>query len=135
MNFLAPPPVLLPVDNIPTPVTEAVVLAHPASPLGWAILAEEAITAASADDAAAHTVATAYAFARTGYHRSLDRLRAHGWKGQGPVPFDHEPNQGVLRAIAALAKASALIGDDGEYERCRAMLVDADPACVEKLLP
>ena len=74
------------------------------------------------------------AFARTGYHRGLDRLRANGWKGWGPVPFSHEPNQGVLRAIAALALASKAIGDDAEYDRCRQMLSDADPGSVDKLL-
>ena len=29
---------------------------------------------------------TAYAYARTGYHRGLDQLRRNGWKGFGPVP-------------------------------------------------
>ena len=79
--------------------------------------------------------AIAYAYARTAYHRSLDRLRANGWKGWGPVPFAHEPNQGVLRAIAALALASQKIGDTAEYERCRQMLLDADQSCVDTLLP
>ena len=42
---------------------------------------------------------SAYAFARTGYHRGLDQLRRAGWKGHGPVPWAHEPNQGFLRAL------------------------------------
>jgi hypothetical protein len=47
---------------------------------------------------------TAYAFARVGYHRSLDQLRRNGWKGHGPVPWEHEPNRGFLRALAALSR-------------------------------
>ena len=47
---------------------------------------------------------TAYAYARVGYHRSLDPLRRNGWKGHGPVPWDHEPNRGFLRALAALVR-------------------------------
>ncbi len=72
--------------------------------------------------------------ARTGYHRSLDRLRGNGWKGWGPVPFSHEPNQGVLRAIAALGHAAKAIGEDDEYDRIRQMLSDADPESVATLL-
>ena len=45
---------------------------------------------------------TAYAFARTGYHRGLDQLSRAGWKGHGPIPWEHEPNQGFLRALHAL---------------------------------
>ncbi len=129
-NMLAPPPIYLPEDNIPTPITEVVVLQYPASPLGWATLAERAIATATSDN----DKAQAYAFARTGSHRSLDRLRANGWKGFGPIPFSHGPNQGVLRAIAALAKASKMIDDTGEYDRCWQMLSDADPDCVKELL-
>lgn len=129
-NMLAPPPVYLPEDTITTPITEAVVLAHPASPLGWATLAEQALAQAESDS----DKARAYAYARTGYHRSLDRLRANGWKGFGPIPFSHIPNQGVLRAIAALANASKLIGDQAEYDRCWQMLSDADPDCAKTLL-
>ena len=33
-----------------------------------------------------------------------------------------------------LALASKKIGDDAEYDRCRQMLSDADPASVETLL-
>ena len=47
-----------------------------------------------------------YAYARTGYHRGLDALRRAGWRGQGPVPWEHEPNRGFLRALAALARAA-----------------------------
>ncbi|MBP3088703.1 DUF3151 domain-containing protein [Corynebacterium sp. sy017] len=129
-DMLAPPPVTLPAEHISSSVSYSTVLEHPDSPLMWATLAEEAIAHAATDQ----EKATAYAFARTGYHRSLDRLRAHGWKGWGPVPFTHEPNQGVLRAIAALGKASLMINDQNEYDRIRQMLSDADPSCVATLL-
>ena len=55
---------------------------------------------------------TAYAYARVGYHRSLDSLRRNGWKGHGPVPWEHEPNRGFLRALAALTTAAGRIGED-----------------------
>ena len=28
---------------------------------------------------------------------ALDALRRSGWRGQGPVPWEHEPNRGFLR--------------------------------------
>ena len=128
-DMLLPPPVLLPED------TNTNALTHPESPLAWAILAEQALEGASTNSTTDQEKLQAYAFARTGYHRGLDRLRAHGWKGFGPVPWSHEPNHGVLRAIAALALAAQLIGEDIEYERCRALLTDADSSCIEVLLP
>jgi hypothetical protein len=60
-------------------------------------------------------------------------LRRAGWKGFGPIPFDHEPNQGFLRALAALATAAQAIGEADEYERCRDFLADADPAAADRL--
>ncbi|MCQ9352151.1 DUF3151 domain-containing protein [Corynebacterium sp. 153RC1] len=134
-DMLAPPPVHLP-EDYSGEVTVATVLEAPASPYAWATLALERIAAAAAIEGAegAEAKAVAYAFARTAYHRSLDRLRANGWKGFGPVPASHEPNRGVLMAIAALAKASALIGDEAEYDRCRQMLSDAAPTVVADLL-
>ncbi|GAA1472303.1 DUF3151 domain-containing protein [Corynebacterium felinum] len=135
-DMLAPPPVLLPAEELSAPVSAEnaldLALVHPASPLVWATVAESALAQLEGD--LAQQKVFAYACARTGYHRSLDRLRANGWKGFGPVPFDHVPNQGVLRAIAALARASAVIGDQAEYDRCRQLLSDADPACVASLL-
>ncbi len=87
----------------------------PASSYAWAVLAEHAL----ATDAV-----TAYAFARTGYHRGLDALRRAGWRGVGAVPVDHEPNQGFLRALLALAEAAAAIGEDDESQRCEQFLGD-----------
>jgi hypothetical protein len=75
-----------------------------------------------------------YAFARVGYHRSLDQLRRNGWKGHGPVPWDHVPNRGFLRALAALTKAAGLIGEVAEEQRCRDFLRDSSPEAYEALL-
>ena len=97
----------------------AVAASHPAASIAWAELAERAL---DADDAV-----SAYAFARTGYHRGLDQLRRHGWKGFGPVPYDHEPNRGFLRAVAALARAAQSIGEEEEYIRCLDLVNESDP--------
>ncbi len=69
----------------------------------------------------------AYAFARTGYHRGLDRIRKAGWGGQGPVPWRHEPNRGFLRSVHVLMRAAAAIGEMDEAERCRQFLTQLDP--------
>ena len=132
-DMMAPPPVHLPPDPAAglDPAAAQTALAHPDSPLVWATRAEMLLAAGALDDVAR---LNAYAHARTAYHRSLDRLRANGWKGWGPVPYDHEPNQPVLRAIAALARAAKFIGENGEYDRCRQMLSDADPASVRRLI-
>jgi hypothetical protein len=87
--------------------------------LAWGVLAEQAL---SEDDLAS------YAYARVGYHRGLDALRRNGWKGHGPIPWSHEPNQGFLRCLAALAAAADAIGDTEEAVRCRDLLVDSDPS-------
>jgi hypothetical protein len=97
----------------------AVVAAYPAFLDGWAHLAELAL---EDDDAIA-----SYAFARTGYHRGLDRIRKAGWGGQGPVPWRHEPNRGFLRSVHALMRAAAAIGEQDEAARCRAFLLQLDP--------
>ena len=71
-----------------------------------------------AGDGAGDPVA-AYAYARTGYHRGLDQLRRAGWNGHGPIPWEHEPNRGFLRALHLLAVAAAAIGEDDEASRCQ----------------
>jgi hypothetical protein len=86
----------------------------------WADLAEGSL----ADD----DPIAAYAFARVGYHRGLDTIRQAGWRGQGPVPWDHEPNRGFLRALNALRRAALAIGEPGEPERCRDFLLQLDPS-------
>ncbi|WP_201467870.1 DUF3151 domain-containing protein [Janibacter melonis] len=103
-----------------------VAAAHPTSSLAWAVLAEEAL-----DDG--HRV-EAYAYARTGYHRALDSLRRSGWRGQGPVPWSHEPNRGFLRALAALTRAADAIGEVDEEERCRTFLSDSSHEAARELL-
>lgn len=92
---------------------------HPASSLAWATLARAALADGDA--------VAGYAYARTGYHRGLDALRRAGWRGQGPIPAGHEPNQGFLRALLALADAAAAIGEEDEAARCATFLDDADP--------
>jgi hypothetical protein len=92
----------------------------PASCEAWAVLAEQAL--AGGDPVAA------YAYARTGYHRGLDQLRRAGWKGYGPIPWEHEPNQGFLRALHMLASAAAAIGEDDEATRCGDFLQESSPA-------
>jgi hypothetical protein len=110
-----------------TPPAE-VVRAHPESPLAWASLAEAALADPAVDDV------TTYAYARVGYHRSLDLLRRNGWKGHGPVPWEHEPNRGFLRALAALATAADRIGETPEAERCAEFLRDSSQTAYDELL-
>ena len=105
----------------------AVVRRHPDSPAAWAALAQQA------QDAGADDV-TVYAYSRVGYHRSLDRLRRNGWKGHGPVPWEHEPNRGFLRSLALLALAARAIGETDEWERCSTFLRDSSPAAADELL-
>jgi len=132
-NLLAPPPTALPVDPAASllaagsPVSKAVAAAaaHPSSCLAWAVLAEDALARAS--------YVEGYAYARTGYHRGLDALRRAGWKGAGPVPWEHEPNRGFLRALAALSKAAAAIGEDDEAARCATFLRDSSPTAAAEL--
>src|ERR1700690_2784223 len=47
-----------------------------------------------------------YAFARVGYHRGLDSLRAAGWRGSGYVRWRDEPNRGFLRSLHMLQLAA-----------------------------
>ena len=77
---------------------------------------------------------TVYAYARVGYHRSLDLLRRNGWKGHGPVPWEHEPNRGFLRSLALLALSARAIGETDEWDRCSSFLRDSSPTAAETLL-
>jgi hypothetical protein len=128
-----PAPTLLPEDPEPSRMLEEgtgprdVAAAYPTSSLAWAVLAENALDQADP--------VVAYAFARTGYHRGLDVLRRNGWKGSGPVPWEHVPNQGFLRALAALARAAGAIGETEEEDRCRTFLRDSSAAAADALLP
>ena len=120
-----PPPTLLPEDSAFTAIeaggsADALVRQHPTSSLAWAVLSDQAW----AED----KVVESYAFARVGYHRGLDALRRNGWKGHGPVPWSHVPNQGFLRCLRSLGRASAAIGETDEVVRITAFLDDCDPS-------
>jgi hypothetical protein len=78
-------------------------------------------------------VIESYAYARTGYHRGLDALRRNGWKGHGPVPWSHAPNQGFLRCLHALGRAAGAINETDEAHRCVEFLRDSDPAAADAL--
>ena len=132
-----PPATLLPADQAAdqaladaeaagtTDALKAVAAAYPAFSGAWGALATESLEAGEP--------VTAYAYARTGYHRGLDALRRNGWKGHGPVPWSHEPNQGFLRCLYALSKAAAEIGEADEAARCAQFLRDSDPAAADAL--
>ncbi|CAN5132230.1 hypothetical protein BH20ACT9_BH20ACT9_12650 [soil metagenome] len=103
----------------PGPALRDVAAAHPTLVEAWARLAAWALDGGDA--------VAAYAFARTGYHRGLDRVRKAGWRGQGAVPWRHEPNRGFLRSVHGLMRAAAAIGETDEERRCRAFLLELDP--------
>ncbi|QBI21206.1 DUF3151 domain-containing protein [Egibacter rhizosphaerae] len=103
----------------PRAALRRVVAVHPTFLAAWAELAENALE--EGDPVAA------YAFARTGHHRGLDALRKAGWKGQGPVPSDHEPNVGFVHSVDALRRAARQIGEEDERLRCEHFLVELDP--------
>ncbi|MGN6793360.1 MAG: DUF3151 domain-containing protein [Streptosporangiaceae bacterium] len=132
-NLLAepgPPPTFLPEDTDAARALAEVkdpreaAARFPAYCAAWAVLAEEAL----ASDAV-----TAYAYARTGYHRGLDQLRRAGWHGHGPIPWEHEPNQGFLRALHFLGAAAAAIGEEDELKRTREFLRDSSPTAATVL--
>ena len=128
-----PPATLLPTEEAAeaalaaaTPGTEAEVAARfPTFSAAWARLAGRAYEDGD--------VVTAYAYARTGYHRGLDQLRRAGWRGSGPVPWSHEPNQGFLRSLHLLGKAADAIGEADEAARCAQFLRDCDPSAADAL--
>lgn len=127
-----PPPTHLPEDPAAAelaPGADAmeVVRRHPESPVAWATLAT--LAAEQGDDPV-----TIYAYARVGYHRSLDLLRRNGWKGHGPVPWEHEPNRGFLSCLALLALAASAIGETAEAERCEQFLRDSSQTAYDVLL-
>lgn len=125
-----PPPTLLPEDESATALAEGAdpqetAARFPAYPAAWAALADAAYDAGRTIES--------YAYARVGYHRGLDALRRNGWRGHGPVPWEHEPNRGFLRALHALGRAAAAIEEKVEAERCLSLLRDCDPAAAEAI--
>src|SRR5579871_5760183 len=126
-----PPPSYLPGDREAADALRGgappaeVAARFPAHSAAWAALAERALAGGDA--------VTAYAYARTGYHRGLDQLRRAGWKGHGPVPWEHEPNRGFLRALHMLGASAAAIGEDDEAERCAQFLRDSSATAAAAL--
>jgi len=130
-NLLGEPPAtyLLPdpsADQLAAGADPATVAAaDPGCLAAWAALAEAALER--------QDWVTAYAFARTGYHRGLDQLRRAGWKGHGPIPWEHEPNRGFLRSLHALGRAAGAIGEVDEEQRCAEFLQDSSSSAVAAL--
>jgi hypothetical protein len=126
-----PPATYLPADEEAAAALRAgeppadVAARFPAYSAAWATLAERAFGQGDA--------VTAYAYARTGYHRGLDQLRRAGWHGHGPVPWEHEPNRGFLRSLHMLATSAAAIGEDDEAGRCAQFLRDSSPTAAAEL--
>lgn len=96
--------------------TAAVAATWPRYLAAWATLAE-----------LAEAPVEGYAYARTGYHRGLDALRAAGWRGSGYVRWRHQSNRGFLRCLDALGRRAGEIGERDELERCRLFLLQLDP--------
>ncbi len=131
-NLLAGPPATCLPDNEEAAAAlragsppEEVAARFPAYSAAWAALAERSLAAGDA--------VTAYAYARTGYHRGLDQLRRAGWRGNGPVPWEHEANRGFLRSLYMLGRAADVIGEDDEARRCEQFLRDSSPAAAATL--
>jgi len=126
-----PPPTYLPDEAMAAEALRsgsdpsAVAARFPSYSAAWATLAERAV--------AAGDPVAGYAYARTGYHRGLDQLRRAGWKGYGPIPWEHEPNQGFLRSLHMLGVAADAIGETDEAQRCQAFLADSSAEAAEAL--
>ena len=128
-------PTLLPIDPAVEQIAESgrerfieIVSAHPESSLCWALLAEGSLQIDTPEGNVG-----AYAYARTGYHRGLDQLRRSGWKGHGPIPWEHEPNRGFLRCLYSLSRAAQAIGEKDEAERCLQFLKDSSEDAYDAL--
>jgi Protein of unknown function (DUF3151) len=126
-----PPPTYLPDDEAAAAALRAgespadVAARFPAYSAAWAALAAGAYARGDA--------VTAYAYARTGYHRGLDQLRRAGWHGHGPIPWEHEPNRGFLESLHMLSVAAGAIGEDEEARRCQQFLQDSSAAAAAQL--
>ena len=92
---------------------------YPECLTAWAALGEKALDAGSDVEA--------YAYFRVGYHRGLDRIRRAGWRGNGRVPWSHEPNRGFLRSLKGLALAADRIGEEDEAKRCEEFFAQLAP--------
>ena len=125
-----PPPTLLPTDpgapELAAGLSADLVVQHfPTSSLAWAELADAAW--------AEGRIVDSYAYSRVGYHRGLDALRRNGWKGYGPVPWEHEPNRGFLRCLNGLSRTAAAIGEEDEATRCELFLRESSATAADAL--
>lgn len=93
---------------------------NPAHLPAWAELSQLAYD--SSDDV------SSYAFARVGYHRGLDAMRASGWRPGSNLAWEHSSNQGFLLSLFCLMRAAAAMGEGVEARRCREFLLDLDPS-------
>ena len=110
-------------DPRPRQAVAKVVADHPTFLHAWASAGELA-------ERAAHDprgVVEAYAYFRVGYHRGLDALRKHGWRGSGYVRWQHPENLGFLRCLDGLRRVSTAIGELDEAVRCAEFLTQLDP--------
>jgi tetratricopeptide (TPR) repeat protein len=126
----SPPATELPEDDEAAAALQAgspaqAAASFPSYSAAWAALAQAALARGDA--------VTAYAYARTGYHRGLDQLRRAGWRGTGPVPWEHEPNRGFLRSLYLLGRAAEAIGEYEEADRCAQFLHDSSPTAAQEL--
>lgn len=94
----------------------ALVAGDPTFLFGWAYLAE-----------VGRDEIERYAYARVGYHRGLDALRANGWGGKGYVRWEHPSNRGFLRCLVRLRDAARDIGEQAEVTRISNFLNELDP--------
>ena len=94
----------------------AVVADHPTFIDGWAQLAPYG------DDSVER-----YAYARVGYHRGLDALRAAGWGGTNYVRWSQPTNRPLLTCLVRLRRAAAEIGEVEEVKRLTELLGELDP--------
>lgn len=102
-----------------TEATRSLAAEYPECLAAWAALGEEALEGGRPVEA--------YAYFRVGYHRGLDRIRKAGWRGQGKVPWAHEPNRGFLRSLRGLGRAAGAIGETSEETRCAEFLTQLAP--------
>ena len=51
------------------------------------------------------------------------------------MPWEHEPNQGFLRSLHALASAADAIGEQDEAARAAGFLADSSATAAARLLP
>ncbi len=97
---------------------------HPTYLEGWAELA-----------ALADEPIEGYAYARVGYHRGLDALRANGWGGSGIVRWSVPANRPFLTCLVRLREAARGIGEAPEVVRIDTFLRDLDPDWDDANLP